>query len=413
MIFNDFPCKETLYLTTSAGRFFAQESVRAYQKQNIQVSDNIINPLNTILSKTKFSKLKCRQMQAMKGRETKYNRKNKLYLIKDNNEYYTEHNFSLGERLILNALDFIENINESSLLLINELELALHPIAQIKLYDYLEQIAKEKKLTVILSTHSSSLIKHAKKMFYLEKGNDGVVTIMDNCYSSYILKEIATNYETVPDYIFFVEDIMACRYLNEIIKHYQVSQTNRSIIKILPVGGWRQVVLLMDYYKTLPFPIRKMHVFLDKDVEETIKKFGNPNSESDKKIIKLFHDYKHNINYLSITPELGIWKWLLVNNILLEEELRKKYGNFTIRIVDMVAQINDKQPLHSSDKDRDVAKKCFKSLASRIKDNFVDIEEDEFYKLLISIYVENRLKDQQFQNKVNEVLGKIMNRYKQ
>lgn len=71
----------------------------------------------------------------------------KLYVIKDpKNNYYSEQNFSLGERLLLNSLDFIEKIKERSLLLIDEVELALHPIAQIKFYDYLTKIAKEKKI---------------------------------------------------------------------------------------------------------------------------------------------------------------------------------------------------------------------------------------------------------------------------
>ena len=78
--------------------------------------------------------------------------------------YYSEKNFSLGEILILNTLLLIDDVTAGSMLLIDELEMALHPRVQIRLLKYLENKAIEKNLVIILSTHSSSLIKSAKKL---------------------------------------------------------------------------------------------------------------------------------------------------------------------------------------------------------------------------------------------------------
>ena len=63
--------------------------------------------------------------------------------------------------MLLNILDLLQNIAPKTLLLIDEVELSLHPIAQIKFYDFLKRQANSKNLAIVISTHSSSLIKHA------------------------------------------------------------------------------------------------------------------------------------------------------------------------------------------------------------------------------------------------------------
>lgn len=51
-------------------------------------------------------------------------------------------NFSLGERLVLNTLDYAQDVPDNSLLLIDEIELALHPTAQVKFYEYVQGLAR-------------------------------------------------------------------------------------------------------------------------------------------------------------------------------------------------------------------------------------------------------------------------------
>lgn len=71
-------------------------------------------------------------------------RDNKLYVLKNlSGKWYSELCFSLGERMVLNALDYISDIPSKSMLLIDEIELALHPIAQVLFYNYLEEKARE------------------------------------------------------------------------------------------------------------------------------------------------------------------------------------------------------------------------------------------------------------------------------
>ena len=82
--------------------------------------------------------------------------------------YYSEQNFSLGEICILKLLRQLETCPHTSLVLIDELELALHPKAQVELLRYLEAIAVDETLTVIFTTHSANLIKSADRdRFYI------------------------------------------------------------------------------------------------------------------------------------------------------------------------------------------------------------------------------------------------------
>ena len=414
-LIKNFPCNDILFLSTSSLRFYVQEPLILKNPTYSDANNNIINSLNAILSTNKFDNLKVVKIKKPKGRQKNLHRKDKLYIVKNGINNYSELNFSLGERLLLNALDYIESIKSESLLLIDEIELALHPIAQIKFYDYLQSIAKEKKLTVIISTHSSSLIKHSNRRLYLENVN-GNVTVLENCYPAYILKGIASEEDIVPDYIFFVEDIMAYRYLHNVIKMYQQKKNNHSLIKIIPIGGYKQVVNFMADYSSLPFPKERMQAFLDNDVEKILAEIKKkPNStDAEKELINLFQNNKSNITYLSITPELGIWTWIKENIETLEKRIRIDYGEQHFSICDIVNQvekeeINNKKSETPADL-RQWAKGCFKNLTEKFSSQINDVNCQELCKLFVELYVENRMDETSFYNHVQEVLGKILHR---
>lgn len=82
------------------------------------------------------------------------------------NRFYTEQNFSFGEIVLLNLLYDIESVEKDSLVLVDELEMALHPSAQIRLMQYLSELSEQNNLTVLISTHSASIIKAQKKRLF-------------------------------------------------------------------------------------------------------------------------------------------------------------------------------------------------------------------------------------------------------
>ena len=66
--------------------------------------------------------------------------------------------------------------------MIDEIEIALHPKAQINLLRKLKDIAAQKNLTIIFSTHSSTLIKSSdrSKILYLERQSQLLIKF-SNC----------------------------------------------------------------------------------------------------------------------------------------------------------------------------------------------------------------------------------------
>lgn len=67
---------------------------------------------------------------------------------------YSEFSFGAGESSILRIVFEIETIQEQSLILIEEIENGLHPLALRRLIDYLIEGAKRKGIQVIFTTHS-------------------------------------------------------------------------------------------------------------------------------------------------------------------------------------------------------------------------------------------------------------------
>lgn len=360
------------FISTSGMRFFIPDKTKIpngkLRYQN--VTDSIRNAMNSILDTQKFSNLKFVQVNNRIGRRPMPYRSDKLYVVRTGNIAYSEYCFSLGERLLLNILDYIENVSQDSILLIDEVELALHPLAQVKFYDYLKKIAEQKGLRVFLTTHSSSLIKHACNVMYLDS-KDGIVNVVKDCKPAYILKDISTYEESNPDYLIFVEDDMAKMLLHAILKYSDVAKSKHRVCRIIDVGGYNQVLdMTLQFYSIAPFNNRKVCAFLDKDVEEIVQKVkykGNNATFGEKSFLNKVQDLlnDNNLYYLNITPELGVWEWIKQCSDKLMSYLVDKYGDQNFNIQQFINEadalsVNDSNP-------RKEGKTRLKSFAEKLK----------------------------------------------
>ena len=69
-------------------------------------------------------------------------------------ERYSELNFGAGESSVLRVISEIESIKDGSLVLIDEIENGLHPLAVRQFVEYLIDVAARKRVQVIFTTHS-------------------------------------------------------------------------------------------------------------------------------------------------------------------------------------------------------------------------------------------------------------------
>lgn len=72
---------------------------------------------------------------------------------------YSEFHFGAGESSIIRMVSQIESANEQALVLIEEIENGLHPLATIRMVEYLIEAAERKKIQVIFTTHSNDALK--------------------------------------------------------------------------------------------------------------------------------------------------------------------------------------------------------------------------------------------------------------
>lgn len=412
-----FPFQECCFITTAGFRFYQPDTSTFYKRgRNVVYNDAdqaIKDGLNSVFDTHKFDNLKYVTIRNLHGRQKKLHRQNIMYVIKENHNIYSEIHFSLGERLILNTLDFIQGLNNGGLLLVDEIELALHPTAQVRFYDHIKQIAQAKNLTCIISTHSSSLIKIADKRLYLES-NGGTVRVLSDCQPAYILKDLTIPGDNRPDYIFFVEDEMAMRYLTNIIRKYQETEDRYVYFNVSYVGGYEQVVRLTEqFYRIQPFSRRQIQAFPDEDFNEAknnlVAKPNKTPGEIEK--LNLLNRNANNITVLDITPEKDVWDWLVNDPTIFMATIEQVYGHQMFSMANIVSQVVAEEINTQPNKPRAHAKFCFKNLVDKIKLQIPTTSNDMIFELLMRSYIEAKLSDHAELNMWKQRIKAIVNRH--
>lgn len=286
-------------------------------------------------------------------------------------QYYSERNFSLGELCVLKMLRDLQGIPRGSLLLVDELELALHPRVQIALLRHLEQIAGERDLTVIFSTHSVSLLKAVKRqqIMFLEAAGANVVTVI-GCFPTYALGGIASTEETAPDVLLYVEDD-AAMYLTEALVQMSVSslyaneQRLYPTVQVVPVGTFMSVINLVRRGTAMLPDTSRVAMLLDRDVkDETLARWRANNNHNKLAIVQ---EVENEINYLPWTPEVGLAEYLQNSAAAAQQALRAKFGDNRIHITQ---ELIGALPLQQGGLQRDACKAAI----SRVIDHILTVK---------------------------------------
>ena len=220
--------------------------------------------------------------------------------------YYSENNFSAGQRAVLQLLMHLTRLPRHSLILIDEAEMALHPKAQKRLLEHLSRVAKEQEHVILVSTQSASLIRitDPRNILFLENDENGLMICRRNVYPAAILGEMAIMEEILPEIMLFVEDQEAAMLLEAIVeKLHNNMDIQFPYIKILPVGGYMQVVILMDNMARVLPPYVKRRAVLDQDAERPIHKALSDSWSSHHEVVAR---NGKNIYFLPCAPEQGV-----------------------------------------------------------------------------------------------------------
>ena len=206
--------------------------------------------------------------------------KNTPYFQEIKGKLISQYKMSSGECLLVSLLHFIYNalirrslpVNEPVLMLIDEIELALHPVAVSRLIDLLNNIIKEHdNLTVVLTSHSPEVIRKISpnNLFMMEVDEKDTIEFYSPCYPSYAIRDVYMH--SGFDYVILVEDLLAKYVVEKVIQ--QRSLNSGKLINVLPVGGWENVLKFqMMAYSTNTFGLgTKLFSILDGDVKNNAK----------------------------------------------------------------------------------------------------------------------------------------------
>ena len=240
--------------------------------------------------------------------------------------YASERNFSLGELCIIKLLRMLKDCANDSLVLIDELELALHPMAQVALLRHLDNVAEAKNLTVVVSTHSATLIKQAgeQRLLLLENDGNGNITCQDKCFPSMVLGALAYGEENAADRIIYVEDdaakVMVDHLVGKVCHDLYLGLVPSPSVQSVPVGGFVNVLRFFKHQRALAPAITRCFVLLDADAEPSLAAAVQPD-------IIAIRDTEHaSISYLTVTPEVGLAQYLDQHTREVRSALRAHYN---------------------------------------------------------------------------------------
>ena len=171
---------------------------------------------------------------------------------RDSGAEYSEANMGSGEARLYELISRIESAPSKSLLLLEEPETALHPSAQFELGRYLVEVAKEKGLQIILTTHSEYLLLALpqKARVYLKREEAGIVPIQGIGVRQAI--SLMDNLEVASLHI-LVEDDVAESIVSELLRKHDGDF--RKTIRILVCGDKDKIKNMLSVFKDQNFPV--------------------------------------------------------------------------------------------------------------------------------------------------------------
>ncbi|MGD9807209.1 MAG: ATP-dependent endonuclease [Deferribacterales bacterium] len=238
--------------------------------------------------------------------------KGEIFCYKKNNIIINQFHMSTGENLLISILNSLHkriergaDTLEPKLILLDEIELALHPSALLRLLSFIESIAEEYNFVVYFSTHSIELISSIRpeNIYYLERFHDNSMKVINPCYPAYATRDLYVHAGF--DYVILAEDELAKDLIDNLLDRNKLRSSK--LVHVLPCGGYTNVITLaydVTRNKILSH-MSNIIIILDADVKDDAQKFIRKNIS--KNVIPL--------NYLPIKSLEKYLKYHLFDNV--------------------------------------------------------------------------------------------------
>jgi len=343
--------------------------------------------------------------------------------------YLPEFTLSTGEYFLIQILhQLIKKINKNapSLVILDEIELALNPKLQKKFVDFLKQnFCIQHQTTFILATQSISFIDNVNNVL-LMRNNNGNVNLFNN-FKGKIIKTYLGEDKTVYDKIIIVEDILAKIFIEQLINEL----SSQYLYIVFPFGGKDQIVKHFKEEKIINEFGKDIMIIYDGDVEEELindikNKLKNDLQDKEasslRKIKKLFKNNKEKLDLIYEIEQKYIINnintaFLPIQNVesYIVKLLQEENPNFVEKIQQMIKknttffdikdEINLKDYCNNKDKKEKVIFNNFINKLSYNSFNDSNIIRNKLIQIIIELNSENE-KFNNLTNRIQEFLNK-------
>lgn len=307
----------------------------------------------------------------------------------------SQFHMSTGENLLISVLNSLNirnsdrtTIDTPCFLLLDEIELALHPSSLKRLVRFLDKTSKDFNYAVYFSTHSLELISNIKpdNIFFLDRHSDHTLELINPCYPAYATRMLYDH--TGYDYIILVEDDLAREIIKRLLKKKQL--WGNKLIYILPCGGYTNVIDLAQEVvsSNLVGKTSSISIVLDADVKDVAKSYIANNKISN----------NIPLNFLPIESLEKYLKTNLVDDV--DHKLFRYLNDFIFHQVSL-NQIIEEYRSSEEIKNDNNGKKLYSRIDSELRERNKD--RAEIIEMLVDYLIEN---DETSVNKIVAFLKK-------
>jgi energy-coupling factor transporter ATP-binding protein EcfA2 len=273
----------------------------------------------------------------------------------------SQFHMSTGENLLISVLNSINlrnndraNISKPCVMMLDEIELALHPSSLKRLVTFLKEMSETYNYAVYFSTHSIELIGSIRpdNIFFMERHADGSVEVLNPCYPAYATRILYDH--SGYDYIFLVEDDLAKEIIGRLLRDNGLLSSK--LVHVLPCGGYANVIELAKEVvnSNLIGKNSSISIILDGDVKLAAQEY----------IAK--HGIRNNIplTYLPIESLEKFLKSKLHDQV--DHKLFRRLNDFVFHQVSLTEIIDGYSNEIEADKDRN-GKKLYKRIDDELR----------------------------------------------
>jgi AAA15 family ATPase/GTPase len=176
-------------------------------------------------------------------------------------EKFSEFHFGAGESSIIRMVLQLEAASDNCLVLIEEIENGLHPVATIRMVEYLIELAERKRMQAIFTTHSNDALQPLPNGAIWASVNGGLYKGKLDIRS---LRAISG--EISSKIVVFVEDEFAALWVRHIMS--EIEDVALDAISIHPMQGDGTAVKVHDHHQMDPSAQQPSICVIDGDSEQ-------------------------------------------------------------------------------------------------------------------------------------------------